>query len=125
MELTSVASQHRAKPSGDAPYTTRSRRRRSDVGTPGADVCNSHYWGTTCPSAPTASQSVLQVEGWQECPSWRAIADGARPPVATNRSLGDWPHGWQHSASRTRNLHFRERTLLPDMSPSACALLRS
>ena len=45
------------------------------------------------------------------CPSWRAIADGARPPAATDRSLGDWPHGWQHSVSRTRNLHFRERTL--------------
>ena len=38
MGLTSVASQHRARPSGDATYTARSRRRRSDVGTPGAIV---------------------------------------------------------------------------------------
>ena len=80
---------------------------------------------TTCLRSAAVARNLLQAEGWQECPSWRAIADGARPPVATERSLGDWPHGWQHSASRTRNLHFRERTLLPDMSPSACALLRS
>ena len=80
---------------------------------------------TTCLRSAAVARNLLQAEGWQECPSWRAIADGARPPVATDRSLGDWPHGWQHSASRTRNLHFRERTLLPDMSPSACALLRS
>ena len=26
---------------------------RFDVGTPGADVFDSHWWGTTCPSAPT------------------------------------------------------------------------
>ena len=80
---------------------------------------------TTCLRSAAVARNLLQAEGWQECPSWRAIADGARPPVATDRSLGDWPHGWQHSASRTHNLHFRERTLLPDMSPSACALLRS
>ena len=80
---------------------------------------------TTCLRSAAVARNLLQAEGWQECPSWRAIADGARPPVATDRSLGDWPHGWQHSASRTRNLHFRERTLLPDMSPRACALLRS
>ena len=68
----------------------------------------------------------LPAVGFKDAaPSWRAIADGARPPVATDRSLGDWPHGWQHSAPRTRNLHFRERTLLADMSPSACALLHS
>ena len=80
---------------------------------------------TTCLRSAAVARNLLQAEGWQECPSWRAIADGARPPMATDRSLGDWPHGWQHSASRTGNLHFRERTLLPDMSPSACALLRS
>eukprot|EP00439_Symbiodinium_sp_Y106_P030236 s7338_g3.t1 len=48
------------------------------------------------------------------------IADGARLPAVIDRGLGDWPHG----ASRTRNLHFLERTLLPGMPPSACALLR-
>ena len=70
-------------------------------------------------------RNLLQAEGWQECPSWRAIADGARPPAVIDRGLGDWPHGWQHRASRTRNLHSREQKLLPGMPPSACALLRS
>ena len=75
----------------------------------------------TCLRSAAVARNLLQAEGWQECPSWRAIADGARPPAVIDRGLGDWPHGWQHSASRTRNLHFRERTLLLSMPPSACA----
>ena len=54
--LTSVASQRNARPCGKAPYTTRSRRRRSEASTPGAEVYVSHCWGTTCPSGPTASR---------------------------------------------------------------------
>ena len=50
---------------------------------------------------------------------------GARPRVPTDRGLGDSPHGSQHGASRTHNLHFRKRTLPPHMPPSACARLRS
>ena len=46
----------------------RSRRRRSDVGTPGADVCDSHCWGTTCPSAPTASRQTAR-----QCLQWRFV----------------------------------------------------
>ena len=41
---------------------------------------------------PASLGGLGLAEGWQECPSWRAIADGAGPPVATDRSLGDWPH---------------------------------
>ena len=79
----------------------------------------------TCLRSAAVARNLLQAEGWQECPSWRAIADGARPPAVIDRGLGDWPHGWQHRASRTRNLHSREQKLLPGMPPSACALLRS
>ena len=67
----------------------------------------------TCLRSAAVARNLLQAEGWQECPSWRAIADGARPPAVMDRGLGDWPHGWQHSA------------LLPGMPPSSCALLRS
>ena len=80
MGLTSVASQHRARPSGDAPYTTRSRRRRSDVGTPGADVCDSHCWGTTCPSAPTASRQTAS----QACST--SFARRAKRPLRVQAS---------------------------------------
>ena len=41
---------------------------------------------------------------------------GGRPSAAlVDKGLGDWPHGWQHCASRIRNLHFRESTLLPSI----------
>ena len=55
---TSVTSQHKASPSGVAPYTTKSRRRRSAESTPGADVRASHCCGTTWPSGPTASRAM-------------------------------------------------------------------
>ena len=55
---TSVASQHKAPPCGVAPYTTRSSLRRSSAPTFGAVVCASHCWGTTWPSAPSASRAT-------------------------------------------------------------------
>ena len=59
------------------------------------------------------------------CPEWRALAEEARPRPLADAGLGDWPHGWQSHASRTRNLHFRDSVLLPSLPPAACALLRS
>ena len=38
---------------------------------------------------------------------------------------GHWPHGWQHHATRTRNLYYRDRVLLPALQPASRALLRS
>ena len=42
---------------------------------------------------PAAAAPRLRAEGWQVCPSWRTIADGARPPPVTDRGMGDWLHG--------------------------------
>ena len=48
--LTCAASQQtKARPWGDVPRTTRSRRQRSDVGTPAADVCDNHCGGQRVP----------------------------------------------------------------------------
>ena len=46
-------------------------------------------------------------------------------PAHQRRLTGASATGRMAGSTVTRNLHFRERTLLPDMSPSACALLRS
>ena len=35
------------------------------------------------------------------------------------------PHGWQHHVTRTRNLHYRDRVLLPSLQPAFQALFRS
>ena len=78
-----------------------------------------------CLRSAVEARELLQAEGWHECPSWEAVGAGARPPRLTDQGLGDWPHGWQSCASRIRTSYFRERTLLPSLSPSACALLRS
>ena len=51
--------------------------------------------------AAHAAANLLRSEGWQECPTWAELGPG------------DWPHGWQFHASRTRSLYFRDRVLLP------------
>ena len=65
---TTVTSQHRATPRAVAPWTTRSSRRRSSGGTPGAVVLLSHCWGTTRPSGPTASRQILIQACSMRCP---------------------------------------------------------
>ena len=48
-----------------------------------------------------------------------------RPDPTTDAEFGDWPHGWQLHASRTRNSYFRDRVQLPSLPPPRQALLRS
>ena len=83
--------------------------------------------GGGAPSLQRAAEAraLLQTEGWHTCPAWRDIVEGTRPPPMRDTGLGDWPHGWQSHASRTRTLYFREREFLPTLSPAACALVRS
>ena len=46
-----------------------------------------------------------------------------RPPTTpTDAGPGDWPHDWQHHATRTRNLYCRDRVLLPSLQPASRAL---
>ena len=71
------------------------------------------------PGPAAAARALLQDEGWQACPEWRAVLEGARPPRMRDTSLGDWPHGWQSHASRIRDLHFRERVFLPTLRSQA------
>ena len=55
------------------------------------------------------------------------MAACSRKPTAdptAEPQLGEWPHGWQQHASRTRNLYFRDRVLLPSLTPARRAVLR-
>ncbi|CAE7844939.1 unnamed protein product, partial [Symbiodinium microadriaticum] len=82
--------------------------------------------GGRAPSLRSAveARKLLQAEGWHECRSWETIGAGDRPPRVIDRGLGDWPHGWQCTASRIRTSYFCERTLLPPQSgPQAGAWL--
>ena len=45
--------------------------------------------------------------------------------VGRGAGAGEWPHGWQCHATRTRARYYRDRVLLPALSTSAQALLRS
>ena len=76
----------------------------------------------------TASEARrLVVEGWTDVPSWELVEQGTRPPDRPDgiAEPGEWRHWWQHCASRTRNLFFRDHVLLPSLPPSHRALLRS
>ena len=71
------------------------------------------------------ARTLLLTEGWEACPTWQDVAGNQRPEPAAEPQLGDWPHGWQQHASRTRNLYFRDRVLLPSLPPARRAVLRS
>ena len=58
-------------------------------------------------------------------PNWHDITGGLLVAPHAEAGLGDWPHGWQFHASRTRNLYYRDRVLLPTLPPDHRALLRS
>ena len=77
-----------------------------------------------CLSEAAAAKNLLQTEGWEACSGGRAAYEGARPQQP-DAGPGEWPHGWQFHATRTRNLHYHDRVLLPALQPSSRALLRS
>ena len=70
-------------------------------------------------------RKIFYKEGWEACPGWHAAYEGARPPQPRDAGPGEWPHGWQFHATRTRNLHYRDRVLLAALQPSSRALPRS
>eukprot|EP00439_Symbiodinium_sp_Y106_P001674 s9130_g1.t1 len=57
-----------------------------------------------CLREAAAAKNFLQREGWEACPGWHAAYEGARPPQHRDAGPGEWPHGWQFHATRTRNL---------------------
>ena len=71
-----------------------------------------------CLREAAATKNLLQREGWEACPGWHAAYEGARPARANGLTA-------PVHATRTRNLHYRDRVLLPALQPSSRALLRS
>ena len=47
-------------------------------------------------SEANGARQHLVRAGFQECPSWFDIYDGARPAPAGNVEPGEWAHGWQY-----------------------------
>ena len=78
-----------------------------------------------CLREAAAARDLLAAEGWHDCPTWSSILQGARPTRQNDAGLGDWPHGWQMHASRTRNTHFRDSVLLQTCRRVPKRLLRS
>ena len=73
-----------------------------------------------------AVRMLTGVEGF-EPPSWEALLEGARPPPRDpeDHEPGGTRGGWQHEAASRVERNFRDRRLMPVMSRSEQALLRS
>ena len=71
---------------------------------------------------------VLDGEGFVR-PAWNALLAGSRPDrrqgLGDEAEFGEWAHGWQFFACSKRNLHFKQHAILPQLSPSGKAMLRS
>ena len=83
--------------------------------------------GPRCLRAAEGGRRLLLAEGWEDIPTWESLARGESPPrhQLGDAEPGEWVHGWQRRASRTRNRFFCERELLPSLSLPHRALLRS
>jgi len=70
---------------------------------------------------------MLVAEGFAKCPTWLDIANGQAPPNpdVEDREPGEWCHGWQFFASRTRELRAREFEIRPNLDSASQALLLS
>ena len=99
--LTSVALQQRARPWGDAPYTTRSRRRRSDVGHVGRRCRGSQrQW-----QAEASAKSDLHNLQWQQSGPVRGYGREPRGGLWTRRGqqqclVSRLQGGQQHSIAK-------------------------
>ena len=81
----------------------------------------------SCLAEAEEARRLLVSEGFSECPSWDELLRGKRPPVVSpiQREVGEWAHGWQFYASRTREQRCLEFHVRPNLSRSDLALLRS
>ena len=81
-----------------------------------------------CVAQAIAAEAAVTGPTFPLQPSWRELADGARPPQpdpAYEEEPGQWPHGWQFYASLGLLNHHREHVVLPNLGEGAQARLRS
>ena len=81
------------------------------------------------PSLGAATSSMWSLTGTMgfEPPSWRALAEGARPENVQPEDLepGSVRRGWQHEAASRVDRHFREHVLFDRLPPRDRAQVRS
>ena len=76
--------------------------------------------------AATEAKQRLLAEGYHDCPSWREVYHGKRPPEPKERAEpGEFRHGWQYHAASRRETHYREARVMPSCDRASQALVRS
>jgi len=79
-----------------------------------------------CVRAVTAAKLTLVIEGCDDCPHWREVYSGTRPPELTEQAEhGEVRHGWQYHAASRRETYYRDSVVLPSCDRPSKALLRS
>ena len=68
---------------------------------------------------------LLDMQGFQQRPSWVELCDSKRPPECSARDRGEWPHGWQYWASSISDSRFRKLSMFAGQSAARLAHLRS
>ena len=93
--------------------------RRSSVPLPqSADLClEALEEGNAGGPASCLREAVAARIG--QLPTSRTAYDGACPQHPIDASPRDSPYGWQHHATRSRNLYYRDRVLLPALQPAS------
>ena len=84
------------------------------------------YRGRQCFAEVGRAVHTLRAEGF-EPPNFIALAEGAKPEQPTQDEVdpGEWRHGWQYFAAKTREEFYLEHTALPSCTRTEQALFRS
>ncbi len=81
-----------------------------------------------CLQEARAARTALLGDGYEDCPTWPQVLQGARPrqPAAAEAAEpGDWAHGWQFWAAQARDARAKATLVEEHVDPAWRALLRS
>ena len=81
--------------------------------------------GIQCFEDLAAARAAIVAEGFDACPTWREIWDGARPKPPVDAEPGEWRHGWQFHASSAREKWHRQHQVRPMLDAAGAVLLDS
>ena len=101
------------------------RARLPRVAAKAAELLDAATDSGTCLDEVRGAAATLEREGFHNLPSFTNLVNGGKPTSAEDTDRGEWANGWQYFAAATREHHFRQTRVMPALSDSRKALLRS
>ena len=79
----------------------------------------------TCLDDVKNAAALLDREGYLDGPTFQEILQGRRPEAHVGGEQGEYQHGWQFYVASTREHHYRDTAVMPNLTPADRAHIRS